>query len=66
MSKAALWLLLLGLTAAAVVFGYTRSLVIFRGLVMSAQVLHNNMFSAVLQTPVHFFDVNPIGELGST
>ncbi|XP_040034735.2 ATP-binding cassette sub-family C member 4 isoform X1 [Gasterosteus aculeatus] len=52
-----------GLTAAAVVFGYTRSLVIFRGLVMSAQVLHNNMFSAVLQTPVHFFDVNPIGRI---
>ncbi|XP_037318658.2 ATP-binding cassette sub-family C member 4-like isoform X2 [Pungitius pungitius] len=52
-----------GLTAAAVVFGYARSLVIFRGLVMSSQVLHNNMFSAVLRTPIHFFDVNPIGRI---
>ncbi|KAM4560262.1 ATP-binding cassette sub-family C member 4-like [Odontesthes bonariensis] len=52
-----------GLTAAAVVFGYIRSLVIFRGLVKSAQTLHNNMFSAVLRTHVHFFDVNPIGRI---
>ncbi|XP_075950709.1 ATP-binding cassette sub-family C member 4-like isoform X2 [Anarhichas minor] len=52
-----------GLTAAAVVFGFARSLVIFRGLVRSAQALHNNMFRAVLRTPVHFFDVNPIGRI---
>uniref|UniRef100_A0A3B4GQP1 Multidrug resistance-associated protein 4-like n=1 Tax=Pundamilia nyererei TaxID=303518 RepID=A0A3B4GQP1_9CICH len=51
-----------GLTAAAVVFGFARSLVIFHGLVRSAQTLHNSMFSAVLHTPVTFFDVNPIGE----
>ncbi|XP_005744339.1 multidrug resistance-associated protein 4-like [Pundamilia nyererei] len=49
-----------GLTAAAVVFGFARSLVIFHGLVRSAQTLHNSMFSAVLHTPVTFFDVNPI------
>lgn len=53
--------LLLGLTAAAVVFGYARSLVIFHGLVRSAQTLHDSMFSAVLRAPVAFFDVNPIG-----
>uniref|UniRef100_A0A673BSI4 Cystic fibrosis transmembrane conductance regulator n=1 Tax=Sphaeramia orbicularis TaxID=375764 RepID=A0A673BSI4_9TELE len=52
-----------GLTVAAVVFGYARSLVIFHGLVRSAQTLHNNMFSAVLRTPVRFFDVNPIGRI---
>ncbi|XP_035533359.1 multidrug resistance-associated protein 4-like [Morone saxatilis] len=52
-----------GLTAAAVVFGYARSLVIFHGLVRSAQALHNSMFSAVIRTPVHFFDVNPIGRI---
>ncbi|GAA6216134.1 multidrug resistance-associated protein 4-like [Lates japonicus] len=52
-----------GLTAVAVVFGYARSLVIFHGLVRSAQTLHNSMFSAVLRTPVHFFDVNPIGRI---
>lgn len=44
------------------VFGFARSLVIFHGLVRAAQTLHNNMFSAVLRTPVVFFDVNPIGE----
>uniref|UniRef100_A0A3Q4I1K4 Multidrug resistance-associated protein 4 n=1 Tax=Neolamprologus brichardi TaxID=32507 RepID=A0A3Q4I1K4_NEOBR len=52
-----------GLTAAAVVFGFARSLVIFHGLVRSAQTLHNSMFSAVLHTPVSFFDVNPIGRI---
>uniref|UniRef100_A0A3B4B9R6 Uncharacterized protein n=1 Tax=Periophthalmus magnuspinnatus TaxID=409849 RepID=A0A3B4B9R6_9GOBI len=49
------------LTIAAVVFGYARSLVIFHGLVRSSQSLHNDMFSAVLRSPVRFFDVNPIG-----
>uniref|UniRef100_A0A8C4HTI5 Multidrug resistance-associated protein 4 n=1 Tax=Dicentrarchus labrax TaxID=13489 RepID=A0A8C4HTI5_DICLA len=62
-SKAVLLFLLSGLTAAAVVFGYARSLVIFHGLVRSAQTLHNSMFSAVIRTPVHFFDVNPIGRI---
>ncbi|XP_063733833.1 ATP-binding cassette sub-family C member 4-like isoform X2 [Eleginops maclovinus] len=52
-----------GLTAAAVVFGYIRSLVVFHGLVRSSQTLHNSMFSAVLRTPVRFFDVNPIGRI---
>uniref|UniRef100_A0A3B4WEM6 Multidrug resistance-associated protein 4-like n=1 Tax=Seriola lalandi dorsalis TaxID=1841481 RepID=A0A3B4WEM6_SERLL len=51
------------LTAVAVVFGYARSLVIFHGLVRSAQKLHNHMFSAVLRTPVAFFDANPIGRI---
>ncbi|XP_034007075.1 multidrug resistance-associated protein 4-like [Trematomus bernacchii] len=52
-----------GLTAAAVVFGYIRSLVLFHGLVRSSQTLHNSMFSAVIRTPVRFFDVNPIGRI---
>ncbi|TNN61497.1 Multidrug resistance-associated protein 4 [Liparis tanakae] len=52
-----------GLTAATVVFGYARSLVIFRGLVRSARVLHDDMFAAVLRTHVHFFDVNPVGRI---
>uniref|UniRef100_A0A3B4WEE6 Multidrug resistance-associated protein 4-like n=1 Tax=Seriola lalandi dorsalis TaxID=1841481 RepID=A0A3B4WEE6_SERLL len=39
------------------------SLVIFHGLVRSAQKLHNHMFSAVLRTPVAFFDANPIGRI---
>uniref|UniRef100_A0A3Q2CN40 Multidrug resistance-associated protein 4 n=1 Tax=Cyprinodon variegatus TaxID=28743 RepID=A0A3Q2CN40_CYPVA len=52
-----------GLTAAAVVFGFIRSLLIFHGLVKSAQILHNKMFNAVLRTHVHFFDTNPIGRV---
>ncbi|XP_029925836.1 multidrug resistance-associated protein 4-like isoform X2 [Myripristis murdjan] len=51
------------LTAAAVIFGFARSLAIFDGLVSSSQNLHNSMFNAVLRTPVHFFDVNPIGRI---
>ncbi|XP_054655590.1 ATP-binding cassette sub-family C member 4-like isoform X3 [Dunckerocampus dactyliophorus] len=53
----------LGLTAAAVLLGYARSLVIFHGLVRSTQMLHNRMFNAVLRTPVSFFDLNPIGRI---
>ncbi|XP_037617803.1 multidrug resistance-associated protein 4-like isoform X1 [Sebastes umbrosus] len=52
-----------GLTAAAVIFGYARCLVIMHGLVRAGQALHNSMFSAVLRTPVRFFDVNPIGRI---
>ncbi|XP_077580290.1 ATP-binding cassette sub-family C member 4-like isoform X1 [Stigmatopora nigra] len=52
-----------GLTAAAVILGYARSLVIFHGLVRSTQMLHNRMFRAVLCAPVRFFDMNPIGRI---
>ncbi len=54
--------LLSGLTASSVVFGFLRSLVFFNVLVSSAQTLHNSMFDAILRTPVHFFDINPIGK----
>ncbi|XP_034741526.1 multidrug resistance-associated protein 4-like isoform X2 [Etheostoma cragini] len=52
-----------GLTASSVVFGFLRSLVFFRVLVSSAQTLHNSMFDAILRTPVHFFNINPIGRI---
>ncbi|XP_056882198.1 ATP-binding cassette sub-family C member 4-like [Takifugu flavidus] len=52
-----------GLTAAAVVFGYTRCFLIFHKLVRSAQHLHDSMFHAIIRTSVHFFDVNPIGRI---
>ncbi|XP_054470688.1 ATP-binding cassette sub-family C member 4-like [Anoplopoma fimbria] len=52
-----------GLTATSVVFGFLRSLVFFNVLVSSAQTLHNSMFDAILRTPVHFFDINPIGRI---
>uniref|UniRef100_A0A3P8VQU0 Multidrug resistance-associated protein 4-like n=1 Tax=Cynoglossus semilaevis TaxID=244447 RepID=A0A3P8VQU0_CYNSE len=51
------------LTAAAVVLGYARSLLICHGLVRSSQKLHNSMFKAILHTPVSFFDANPIGRI---
>uniref|UniRef100_A0A3Q4H7C3 Multidrug resistance-associated protein 4 n=1 Tax=Neolamprologus brichardi TaxID=32507 RepID=A0A3Q4H7C3_NEOBR len=52
-----------GLTATSVVFGFVRSLVFFNVLVSSAQTLHNNMFNAILRTPIRFFDINPIGRI---
>ncbi|XP_041663750.1 ATP-binding cassette sub-family C member 4-like [Cheilinus undulatus] len=52
-----------GLTATSVVFGFLRCLVFFNVLVSSAQTLHNSMFNAILRTPVHFFNVNPIGRI---
>ncbi|XP_069389413.1 ATP-binding cassette sub-family C member 4 isoform X1 [Paralichthys olivaceus] len=52
-----------GLTASSVVFGFLRSLVFFNVLVRSSQTLHNSMFTAILRTPVHFFDINPIGRI---
>uniref|UniRef100_A0A3Q3G2R2 Multidrug resistance-associated protein 4 n=1 Tax=Labrus bergylta TaxID=56723 RepID=A0A3Q3G2R2_9LABR len=55
--------LLSGLTATSVLFGFLRCLVFFNVLVSSAQTLHNSMFHAILRTPVHFFDVNPIGRI---
>uniref|UniRef100_A0A4W5N9S0 ATP-binding cassette, sub-family C (CFTR/MRP), member 4 n=1 Tax=Hucho hucho TaxID=62062 RepID=A0A4W5N9S0_9TELE len=39
------------------------SLVMFNVLVKAAQSLHNRMFNSILRTPVHFFDVNPIGRV---
>ncbi|CAL9690131.1 unnamed protein product [Knipowitschia caucasica] len=52
-----------GLTMTSVFFGFLRCLVFFNVLVRSAQTLHNNMFQAILQAPVHFFDTNPTGRI---
>ncbi|XP_017337542.1 multidrug resistance-associated protein 4 isoform X1 [Ictalurus punctatus] len=52
-----------GLTVATVLFGFTRSLIMFKALVCSAQTLHNRMFNCILRTPVHFFDINPTGRI---
>ncbi|MEQ2310888.1 Multidrug resistance-associated protein 4, partial [Ameca splendens] len=51
------------LTGTSVVLGFIRSLVFFNVLVKSAQTLHNNMFKAILQTSIHFFDTNPTGRI---
>uniref|UniRef100_A0A669EIC6 Multidrug resistance-associated protein 4 n=1 Tax=Oreochromis niloticus TaxID=8128 RepID=A0A669EIC6_ORENI len=51
------------LTAATIIFGFGRNLLLFSVLVRCSQSLHNRMFSAILQTPVRFFDINPIGRV---
>ncbi|XP_023582461.1 ATP-binding cassette sub-family C member 4 isoform X2 [Trichechus manatus latirostris] len=52
-----------GLTAATVVFGIARSLLVFYVLVNSSQTLHNKMFESILKVPVLFFDRNPVGRI---
>ncbi|MCJ8729846.1 hypothetical protein PDJAM_G00111100 [Pangasius djambal] len=52
-----------GLTVATLLFGFTRSLMMFNALVCSAQMLHNRMFNCIIRTPVRFFDINPIGRI---
>ncbi|XP_033954626.1 ATP-binding cassette sub-family C member 4-like [Pseudochaenichthys georgianus] len=52
-----------GLTAATILFGFVRNMVMFHVLVKSAQALHNRMFNCILRTPVRFFDINPIGRV---
>ncbi|XP_004680354.2 PREDICTED: multidrug resistance-associated protein 4 [Condylura cristata] len=52
-----------GLTAATVLFGVARSLLVFHVLVRSSQTLHNKMFASILKAPVLFFDRNPIGRI---
>ncbi|KAA0713229.1 Multidrug resistance-associated protein 4 [Triplophysa tibetana] len=52
-----------GLTVATVIFGFMRSLIMFKALVSSAQTLHTRMFNCILRTPVRFFDINPIGRI---
>ncbi|XP_070222852.1 ATP-binding cassette sub-family C member 4-like isoform X2 [Bos mutus] len=52
-----------GLTVSTVLFGITRSLLIFCILVNSSQTLHKIMLETVLRTQVLFFHINPIGRI---
>ncbi|XP_070656064.1 ATP-binding cassette sub-family C member 4-like [Bos indicus] len=52
-----------GLTVSTVLFGITRSLLIFYILVNSSQTLHNKMLETILRSPVLFFSRNPIGRI---
>uniref|UniRef100_A0A4X2MBL1 Multidrug resistance-associated protein 4 n=1 Tax=Vombatus ursinus TaxID=29139 RepID=A0A4X2MBL1_VOMUR len=52
-----------GLTAATVLFGVVRCLLVFYVLVNASQTLHNKMFESILKAPVLFFDRNPIGRI---
>uniref|UniRef100_A0A8C9CP31 ATP binding cassette subfamily C member 4 (PEL blood group) n=1 Tax=Phocoena sinus TaxID=42100 RepID=A0A8C9CP31_PHOSS len=50
-----------GLTVSAVLFGITRSLLVFYVLVSSSQL--HQMFESILRAPVLFFDRNPTGRI---
>ncbi|KAB0372889.1 hypothetical protein FD755_015642 [Muntiacus reevesi] len=50
-----------GLTVSTVLFGITRSLLIFYILVNSSRTLHRKMLETILRAPVLFFHRNPIG-----
>ncbi|XP_065757880.1 ATP-binding cassette sub-family C member 4-like [Muntiacus reevesi] len=52
-----------GLTLSTILFGITRSLLIFYVLANSSQILHNKMWESILRAPVLFFNRNPIGRI---
>ncbi|XP_060250593.1 ATP-binding cassette sub-family C member 4-like isoform X5 [Ovis aries] len=52
-----------GLTVSTVLFGITKSLLIFYILVNSSQTVHNKMLETILRAPVLFFHRNPIGRI---
>ncbi|XP_017911786.1 PREDICTED: LOW QUALITY PROTEIN: multidrug resistance-associated protein 4-like [Capra hircus] len=52
-----------GLTVSTVLFGITRSLLIFYILINSSRTLHNKMLETILRAPVLFFNRNPIGRI---
>ncbi|CAN0562591.1 unnamed protein product [Rangifer tarandus platyrhynchus] len=52
-----------GLTVSTILFGITRSLLIFYVLVNSSQTLHSKMLETILRAPVLFFNRNPIGRI---
>ncbi|XP_061290381.1 ATP-binding cassette sub-family C member 4-like [Bos javanicus] len=52
-----------GLTVSTILFGITRSLLIFYVLVNSSQTLHDKMLESILRAPVLFFNRNPIGRI---
>ena len=45
-----------------ILFGITRSLLMFYILVNSSQTLHNKMLETILRSPILFFNRNPIGK----
>ncbi|XP_057563457.1 ATP-binding cassette sub-family C member 4-like [Hippopotamus amphibius kiboko] len=51
------------LTIATILFGITRSLLIFYVLVNSSQTLHKKMLESILRVPVLFFNRNAVGRI---
>uniref|UniRef100_A0A8C2NXL5 ATP-binding cassette, sub-family C (CFTR/MRP), member 4 n=1 Tax=Capra hircus TaxID=9925 RepID=A0A8C2NXL5_CAPHI len=52
-----------GLNVFTILFGITRSLLLFYILVQSSQILHNKMVESILRSLVLFFDRNSIGRI---
>uniref|UniRef100_A0A452FNI3 Multidrug resistance-associated protein 4-like n=2 Tax=Capra hircus TaxID=9925 RepID=A0A452FNI3_CAPHI len=52
-----------GLNVFTILFGITRSLLLFYILVQSSQILHNKMVESILSSLVLFFDRNSIGRI---
>uniref|UniRef100_G3MW09 Multidrug resistance-associated protein 4 n=1 Tax=Bos taurus TaxID=9913 RepID=G3MW09_BOVIN len=50
------------LTIGIILFGITKSLLMFYVLVNSSQTLHNKMLESIFRAPMLFFDRNPIGK----
>uniref|UniRef100_A0A452EG50 Multidrug resistance-associated protein 4 n=1 Tax=Capra hircus TaxID=9925 RepID=A0A452EG50_CAPHI len=51
------------LTVSTILFGITRSLLLFYILVNSSRTLHDKMLESILRAPVLFFNRNPIGRI---
>uniref|UniRef100_A0AAA9TD18 Multidrug resistance-associated protein 4 n=1 Tax=Bos taurus TaxID=9913 RepID=A0AAA9TD18_BOVIN len=51
------------LTIGIILFGITKSLLMFYVLVNSSQTLHNKMLESIFRAPMLFFDRNPIGRI---
>ncbi|KAI4581555.1 hypothetical protein MJG53_009998 [Ovis ammon polii x Ovis aries] len=52
-----------GLTVSAILFGITKSQLIFYILVNSSQTLHDKILESILRAPILFFNSNPTGRI---
>ena len=52
-----------GVVLSIFVIGLSRAFVFYGSCMRSSEKLHNNAFSAVLRTSLHFFDTNPSGRI---
>lgn len=50
-----------GIVCCTIFFVFSRTILSFLICLAAARHLHNNMFKAILRSPVFFFDTNPVG-----
>eukprot|EP00050_Salpingoeca_kvevrii_P019493 m.86620 g.86620 ORF g.86620 m.86620 type:complete len:1342 (+) comp8438_c0_seq2:3-4028(+) len=53
----------MGLVGLFIIFAFVRSSLFLRYFLNSSEATHNNMFNAVVDTSIRFFDVNPTGRI---